>query len=1077
MRPNFALNLSLDGIDLFHRSKTGWSHVGTVSLDDPDLGAALAVLRSTAVSLDRTGLTTKVVIPDSQILYTEVPVEGEDDAGREAAIRRALDGRTPYAIEDLVFDWRLRGDTAELAVVARETLAEAEAFARDHRFNPICFAATALDDRFGGSEPFFGPAEGAADLIAAHGSPERDSVALAPEALKQAPMAEPEALPPEALSEEANAPAGQAALPDELPAKADLPPTPAAEDLTPEPVAEAAAVPPAPMIAAETLADPAPAQPELVGFHEVAPTFASRRQAAAGKRKAEAKPVEPQAGATTETGPEAAAAPNATAAPRAEAEAGADTPKPAEAKAAKSRAPAVGKPAVKPPARSDRPGPRLVASTEAPAAPNRPAPVAPRRNNGPMRPPADAPAAVKAFARNQGNAARKSPVVDIGALRAFKGRDSGATALQIAPEPELDDIPPMPAIAGRPSDSNFNPRRPAPARSGSPAVRIVLLTLALLLVLAALALWSTFWGRGDDSQALAPEPAAPASQSGEQTGAAAPDPEAAADGAATGDYYPPEADPAAADAPAADSTPEADPQADPQNGPPQDGAAADPALPADPARTAFAGATTAPALPADAALPATGPETGTQTGTQTGTDAGSLAAADDIADGVQLAALPDAAPAAANPAASDPAADEPQVDEEALADGEPDAYLDPAPETAAPEAQAADPADAPAEDLALAQSTPVPATPSLPQDPVTELVATDKGAAERVREQLAAELTPELAQSRYDATGIWVMSPEPPADAASERNDDIYLAAADPAVKAEDAVALPTLRRPDAALKPLPNPAPAGTVYDLDANGLVKPTPQGAMNPDGIVIYQGRPPVAPRPRDGGANVPATAQPAAAPAPALPKLHPKARPADLAQTVEKAQLGGRTRETLAGLRPLARPASVVAAAEAAQPAVTAPASEHAVASSPLPRIRPAEIVALASVQRNLRPPPAPAPAAAAPAPEPAPPADSHDAEADGEPEVASVRLAPTLPSKASVTKNATEKNVLNLSKVNLIGVFGGPSDRRALVRLGSGKYVKVKVGDRLEGGKVAAISESTLVYVKGGRENQLALPKI
>ena len=42
-------------------------------------------------------------------------------------------------------------------------------------------------------------------------------------------------------------------------------------------------------------------------------------------------------------------------------------------------------------------------------------------------------------------------------------------------------------------------------------------------------------------------------------------------------------------------------------------------------------------------------------------------------------------------------------------------------------------------------------------------------------------------------------------------------------------------------------------------------------------------------------------------------------------------------------------------------------------------------------------------------------------------------------------------------MNLIGVFGSENDRRALVRLSSGRVVRLRVGDRLEGGQVAAIA--------------------
>ena len=72
--------------------------------------------------------------------------------------------------------------------------------------------------------------------------------------------------------------------------------------------------------------------------------------------------------------------------------------------------------------------------------------------------------------------------------------------------------------------------------------------------------------------------------------------------------------------------------------------------------------------------------------------------------------------------------------------------------------------------------------------------------------------------------------------------------------------------------------------------------------------------------------------------------------------------------------------------------------------------------------------------------------------------------------------ATVKNALNLRQVNLIGVYGKPSDRRALVRLSTGRYKKVKIGDRIDGGKVAAISDTELRYVKNGRNVVLKMPR-
>ncbi|MGK7754360.1 hypothetical protein [Roseovarius sp. C03] len=64
----------------------------------------------------------------------------------------------------------------------------------------------------------------------------------------------------------------------------------------------------------------------------------------------------------------------------------------------------------------------------------------------------------------------------------------------------------------------------------------------------------------------------------------------------------------------------------------------------------------------------------------------------------------------------------------------------------------------------------------------------------------------------------------------------------------------------------------------------------------------------------------------------------------------------------------------------------------------------------------------------------------------------------------------------MRQVNLIGVYGSNSNRRALVRLANGSYKKVKVGDRLDGGRVAAIGTSELRYVKSGRSVTLTMPR-
>ncbi|MFW5678135.1 MAG: hypothetical protein ACOCXK_00605, partial [Rhodosalinus sp.] len=86
------------------------------------------------------------------------------------------------------------------------------------------------------------------------------------------------------------------------------------------------------------------------------------------------------------------------------------------------------------------------------------------------------------------------------------------------------------------------------------------------------------------------------------------------------------------------------------------------------------------------------------------------------------------------------------------------------------------------------------------------------------------------------------------------------------------------------------------------------------------------------------------------------------------------------------------------------------------------------------------------------------------------------VSPSIPSSASVARAATESNAINLRRLNLIGIYGDPSNRRALVRLSSGRYQKVEVGDRLDGGRINAIGEDQLRYVKNGRNMVLRMPR-
>ncbi len=192
MKPSFALNLTHDGISLLHRAQAGWLNVGDVSLDAPDLVDELVVLRRTASDLEAAGLSTKLVIPNSQILYLEVDAPGPTKAERQSQIREALVGVTPYDVRDLNFDWRIKKGKAQVAVVARETLLEAETFATQYRFNPMSFVAMPSPSEFDG-EPFFGPTRHAERVLNGGESVEPDKKRIQVLGkLGEVPDAEPE---------------------------------------------------------------------------------------------------------------------------------------------------------------------------------------------------------------------------------------------------------------------------------------------------------------------------------------------------------------------------------------------------------------------------------------------------------------------------------------------------------------------------------------------------------------------------------------------------------------------------------------------------------------------------------------------------------------------------------------------------------------------------------------------------------------------------------------------------------------------------------------------------------------------
>jgi len=177
MTPGFALSLSFEGIVLLARAAGGWRVAGRVSLAAGDLPTELADLRERAVQLSDPAFRTKLIVPNDQIRYLSVDTGHVATADRIQQVRNALDGATPYEVEDLVYDICVDGPMTHVAAVARDTLEEAEAFALEHRFNPVSFVAMPGDEAFLG-EPFFGPTHFSEKALAAGERVEPDGVAV-----------------------------------------------------------------------------------------------------------------------------------------------------------------------------------------------------------------------------------------------------------------------------------------------------------------------------------------------------------------------------------------------------------------------------------------------------------------------------------------------------------------------------------------------------------------------------------------------------------------------------------------------------------------------------------------------------------------------------------------------------------------------------------------------------------------------------------------------------------------------------------------------------------------------------------
>ncbi|MGJ8616948.1 MAG: pilus assembly protein PilZ [Sulfitobacter sp.] len=80
----------------------------------------------------------------------------------------------------------------------------------------------------------------------------------------------------------------------------------------------------------------------------------------------------------------------------------------------------------------------------------------------------------------------------------------------------------------------------------------------------------------------------------------------------------------------------------------------------------------------------------------------------------------------------------------------------------------------------------------------------------------------------------------------------------------------------------------------------------------------------------------------------------------------------------------------------------------------------------------------------------------------------------LPTPENVAKIATQ--TATLSRIALIGVFGSEANLNALVRENNGDFARVAVGDRFNGGVVAAIGKDRLVLNRNGKSKVMKLPQ-
>lgn len=1005
MKPRFALDLTEEAISLLSREGEAWQLVGRVALDGADTHRALTGLRQLARAYGD-AFATKLVLPEAQILYFQIPDHGFDTASRRAQVLAALNGRTPYPVDDLVFDFAVRDGTIMVAAIAGVTLQEAEEFAEGYGFHPVCFVAAPGQDHFDG-EPFFGLTRNSGKYLQAGARLERDALPIRNsqpqvqaasevydtpfiEVPEQAGLPEPE--PEEALATQA--------LDDALPDGDEAP------EVEPELASDVPASDPAP--APQEVEQPEPEVPEP---GEPEP------QEPAPEEPEPDLPAEPEPEPAPE-GPEPVEIPALPDEP----EGPAPDDLPSEAPAPEDPAPAAPEPDAPAPRDPlpDAPLPELPGS-DAPW-PEDPAPdvtvvaaiVAEETEAGPA-PEAPEPATADAEPLSPEEPADSDGETDLApdvATIAAQAGDARSEEATLAETPsDQDDMSAAPALPGVTTDippAAFQSRRLVASADEPGAI-----TRSLAPRLGGLV----------SAPDRAPIPSPAQAPSALLTGVTERLAHVAAISGATARNV-------AASAKAA--------LGNGQRALGQTAAHIRPALQALAARTSQSGATLLQAARSQ--------------------QKPLLIAAAGLCGLVLLVGIYSFWPAS-QPSASDA----PALTQAAAPSGE----------------------------------APAPETPPLPDAPLTDQAALDD----------AGDVTPPADEEPATAQ-------EPAPAAANANSDGVPLAPYD----------LGTVESPA-------SPEPVTDPFDYHVAGAAPsptaaPAAAGLLMAGGFTLFEGKPDILPKPRPADLAQKALEARAPKPDPRVVGKKPKPRPADLVPPPAAATEGaapevqpmpaGQTLQAqpgqtpalataapvapaalpadpkLAKFRPKARPAAVekAAASQKAQTeaaaAALASATKLAVANSPRPEPKPVVSLQVEAAPTVLS---APSQAIDQSAVEAALAEAQTAEEVQAQPEVDAVPQVPVvpepdnsgpvdepelqngvpnMPTTKTVAKKSTVKNAIDLGETNLIGVYGSDNSRRALVRLSSGRYVKVKIGDRLDGGRVVAIGDNQLSYEKKGR---------